>query len=272
MFRHQHFYHSHIRKAIIAFGTLFNSIQVRRTNSSGEIVQSLFVPLSYAPKQKFIDRIREVPEIDENRQPFAITLPRIGFEITSLNYDPSRKLSLTQTVRSVDTTAAATTGVRYSYVATPYNMGISLSVFAKNQDDALQIVEQIFPYFNPDFNVTINEIPDLGVKRDLQIVLDSVNYNDEWEGGFDKRLSVIWDFNFTVKMNFYGYVDDANLIKKSIQNIYADYGLFEGGKPTNQVVGTKITSTVDPITANPLDNYQYITEFDAIYSTDYDIR
>lgn len=267
MFKHKHFYHSHIRKAIIAFGQLFNNIQIRRTNSEGEIVQSLFVPLSYAPKQKFIARIRDVPEVDANRLGVELTLPRIGFEITNINYDPSRKLAITQTVRSIDV-KANDNGIRYSYVATPYNIGIGMSVFAKNQDDALQIVEQIFPYFNPDFNVTINEIPDLGVKRDLQIVLDSVNYNDEWEGSFDKRLSVIWDFSFTMKLNFYGYVDNANIIKKSIQNVYADYGMKEFNPVTNTLVGERITSTIDPITAKPTDNYQYITEFDEIYSTE----
>lgn len=266
MFNNRHFYHQHVRKAIIAFGTLFNGIQVRRTNEQGEVAQSLFVPLSYAPKQKFIDRIREAPELETGRATFAITLPRIGFEITTLNYDPSRKLAVTQNVRAVDTTGATNTGVRYSYVSTPYNMGISMSVFAKNQEDGLQIVEQILPYFNPDFNVTINEIPELGVKRDLQIVLDNVSYQDEWEGNFDKRFSVIWDLNFTIKMNFFGYVQDANLIKKTIQSIYTDYTLFEGSAPVNNTVGRRITTTPDPTTALPIDAYGYIQEFDDIFA------
>lgn len=265
MLKNKHFYHEHIRKAIIAFGTLFNHIQVRRTNAAGEVAQSLFVPLAYAPKQKFIARISQAPEIDDNREGFAITLPRIGFEITNFNYDPSRKLAITQNVRAVDTTGITNTGVRYSYVSTPYNMGIGMSVFAKNQDDGLQIIEQILPYFNPDFNVTINEIPELGVKRDLQIVLDNISYQDAWEGDFSKRLSVVWDLSFTIKMNFYGYVNDANLIKKTIQKVYADNTLFEGSSPTNEVVGRRITSEVDPTTALPTDAYNYITEFDDIY-------
>lgn len=266
MLKNKHFYHQHIRKAIIAFGTLFNQIQVKRIDNNGDEVQSLFVPLSYAPKQKFIDRIREVPDVGTSRTPFAITLPRMGFEITNINYDASRKLAVTQTIRTPDNNS--NTGVRHSFVSTPYNLGISLSVFAKNQDDGLQIVEQIFPLFNPDFNVTINEIPELGVKRDLQIVLESVNYNDEWEGGFDKRLSVIWDLNFTMKVNFYGYVQDSALIKKTIQNIYTDTLLFEGGEPTNNLVGRKITTYVDPYHALPTDAYKFITEFDDIYNED----
>lgn len=263
MFKNQHFYHEHIRKAIIAFGTLFNNIQVRRTNSSGEVAQSLYIPLSYAPKQKFIERIREAPDLEPGRATYAITLPRIGFEITDISYDPSRKLQITQPVRSLDTT---NNGIRYSYVSTPYNLGIGLSVFAKNQEDGLQIVEQILPYFNPDFSVTINEIPQLGVTSDLQIILNNVSYQDDWEGSFDRRLSVVWDLNFTMKINFWGYVQDANVIKKTIQNIYTDETLVEGSAPSNTQVGTRITTEVSPSDALPTDNYQYITDFDEIWS------
>jgi len=268
MFKGQYFYHQHIRKAIIAFGTLFNNIQIRRTNPEGDIVQSLFVPLSYAPKQKFIDRIREAPDLETGRATFAITLPRMGFEITNFSYDATRKLTTTQTVRSVNVAGNANTGIRHSFVSTPYNMGISMSVYAKNQEDGLQVVEQILPYFNPDFNVTLNTIPDLGVKNDLQIILDSVDYQDEWEGSFDKRLSVIWNLNFTMKLNFFGYVYDSNLIKTVIQNIYADNTLTPGSPPDNNTVGTRITTTIDPETASPLDNYTFIQEFDEIFTSE----
>lgn len=266
MFKGKYFYHQHIRKAIIAFGTLFNNIQIRRNNENSETTQSLFVPLSYSPKQKFINRIREAPDFETGRSTFAITLPRIGFELTNFSYDSSRKLAVVQTVRAVDDSGTTATGVRYSFVSTPYNMGISMSVFAKNQDDGLQIIEQILPYFNPDFNVTINTIPELGVKNDLQIVLDSVDFQDDWEGSFEKRLSVIWNLNFTVKLNMYGFVRDANSIKKVIQNIYADPTLLEGRLPGNTQVGTKITTEPNPTTALPTDNYSYIQDFDEIYT------
>ena len=260
MLKNKHFYHQHVRRAIIAFGTLFNGIQVRRIDSNGDVVESLFVPLSYSPKQKFIDRIKELPEI-ENR-PFAITLPRMGFEVTGMSYDPSRKLSITQTTRSLD---SAHSNMKYAYVSTPYTMNVSLSVFAKNQDDGLQIVEQILPYFNPDFNVTVNEIPELGVKRDLQIVLDSINYSDEYEGSFNSRLSIVWDFNFSIKLNFYGYVSDAHVIKKTIERLYSDTELASG-TPSGHAIGTEITTTLDPTSALPTDAFNYITEFDTIYS------
>lgn len=268
MFNNRYFYHEHVRKAIVSFGTLFNNIRIRRTNSTDEVTQSVVVPLSYAPKQKFIDRIREVPDLETGRATFAITLPRIGFEITNFSYDASRKLAITQNVRAVDTSGTSNTNVRYSFISTPYNMGIGLSVFAKNQDDGLQIIEQILPYFNPDFNVTINEIPALGVKRDLQIILDGIEYQDEWEGSFEKRLSVMWNLNFTIKMNFFGYVQDANLIKQTIQNIYTDYGLFGGGAPTNNQVGKRITTSITPENATPLDNYQFVQEFDDIFASE----
>jgi len=264
MFKNQHFYHQHIRKAIIAFGTLFNNIQIRRTNSSNQITQSIIVPLSYAPKQKFIDRIREAPNLEPGRASYQITLPRMGFEITDFRYDPARKLAITQTVRSLDTT---NNGVVYSFVSTPYNMGISLSAYAKNQEDGLQIVEQILPYFNPDFNVTVNEIPSLGVKTDLQIVLENVSYEDEWEGSFDKRLSVIWNLDFTVKLNFYGYVRDAGLIKKTIQNIYDDPTLTATSTP-DTTVGTRITTEVTPSSSLPTSNYSYIQDFDQIFTSE----
>jgi hypothetical protein len=262
MLKNKYFYHQHIRKSIIAFGTLFNNIQIRRTDENNNIAQSLFVPLSYAPKQKFIERIRETPTVENGSMKYQVTLPRIGFEITNFNYDPSRKLAITQNVRAVDLSNTSATGVRNSYVATPYNMGIGMSVFAKNQDDGLQIIEQILPYFNPDFNITINTIPELGVKNDLQIILDNISYQDDWEGGFDKRLSVVWDLNFTLKLNFFGYVRDANLIRKTIQNAYA-LSNFDNLETAS---GTKITTTLDPENATPLDNYNYIQEFDAIFS------
>lgn len=251
MFNQKHFYHEHIRKAIISFGTMFNNIIIRRKNNEGDIVQSLVVPLSYAPKQKILARVAEVDNLEEGRAKYEVTLPRIGFEITSLNYDASRKLVPIQTVKAIN---ESNDSLRFAYVSTPYNMGINMSVFAKNQDDGLQILEQILPYFNPDFNVTINELPELGVKRDLQFVLESVSYDDQYMGNFDQRMSVVWDLNFSVKINFYGYVDNASVIKKTIQTIYND---VEG-----DTIGFRNTVTV---TSGTPENYTFIEEFDTVF-------
>jgi len=254
MFNNQHFYHQHIRKAIIAFGTIFNNINIRRKNANDEIVQTLVVPLSYAPKQKIIARVQEVASLEEGRGNYEVTLPRIGFEITSLNYDSSRKLVPIQQVKAIND---ATDTMRHTFVSTPYNMGISMSIFAKNQDDGLQILEQILPYFNPDFNVTVNELPVLNAKRDLQFILEGVNYNDEYEGNFDQRMSVIWDLNFTVKINFYGYVDNANVIKKTITSLYAENADATG-------IGTEITVTA----TGDAKNYTFVEEFDTVFLGD----
>lgn len=257
MFNDKIFYHGHIRKAIIAFGTIFNNISIQRKNESGEIVQTVRVPLSYVPKQKAIQRISEVGDLDAGRAKYEITLPRMGFEITSLTYDPSRKLLPTQTVKSID----SENGIRNAYVSTPYNMGVNMSIFAKNQDDGLQILEQILPYFSPDFNVTVNEIPEIGVKRDIQFVLDSVNYNDEYTGTYDDRVVITWDLNFTVKINFFGYVQNTSVIKKTIESIYA----VSNQDISGSLKGVRITTVPDPLNADPSGDYSYIQDFDDIF-------
>ena len=261
MFNNRVFYHEHVRKAIIAFGTLFNNITIERKNKNKELVQSIRVPLSYVPKQKTIQRMTEVGDLENGRAKYEITLPRIGFEITSLSYDASRKLIPMQTVRSISTD----TSIRSAFVSTPYNLGISMSVFAKNQEDGLQIIEQILPYFNPDFNVTINEIPELGAKRDLQIILDGVTYNDEYTGTYDERVTITWDLNFTIKMNFYGYVQNAEIIRKSIQSIYAVTD-SSAEVDANSQVGVRITTQTSPSDVDPTDFYVFVQDFDDIFT------
>jgi len=258
MLKDQNFYHSHIRRALIAFGALFNNIYIKRTDKESSIVQSIKVPLSYGSKQKQIARIDAAPDLETGRAAFEIVLPAMGFEITSFTYDPARKLVPTQRVRSIDALQEPST-IRRSFVSTPYNMGVNLSIFAKNQDDAYQVVEQIFPYFNPDFNVTVNEIPTLGVKRDIQFVLESVNYTNDYEGGFEDRIKVMWDLNFTVKINFFGYVEHADVIRKVIANIYNNF-------PEDALApgGTKIITTPDPEDADPSGDYSYIQTIDDI--------
>ncbi len=262
MFNDRVFYHSHIRKIIVCFGTLFNNIYIQRRNEDESIAQTMLVPLSYSTKQKMISRIQEAPEFEPGRAKYAITLPRMGFEITSLTYDPARKLLPMQTVRSIN---SAESGVDFSYVSTPYNMGISMSIYAKNQQDGLQIIEQILPYFVPDFNITINELPSLGIKRDIQFVLDSVNYTDEYQGGFDERLAIVWDLNFTVKMNFFGYVHRAGLIRKVIENIYNNYDANDLSAANPAL---RITTTPVPADAEPTDDYTFLQEFDHLYMAD----
>ena len=269
MFKNQHFYHQHVRKAIIAFGMIFNNINIVRDNTAGEAVQSLRVPLAYSTKQKFLSRIALIDSA-EARNEVAITLPRMGFEITSLDYDPSRKISLVQRNKAV--LSDSQNNVRTTYTSTPYNLSISMYVFAKNQEDGLQIIEQILPFFNPDFNVTVNDLPELGIKRDIKITLDSVAYDDQYEGEFAARQSIVWTLNFTMRLNFYGNVANINIIKETISTLYDKLnvdtnivddvakitvtpGLKSDGTPTQDP-----TQTVDKSEIDASDNYAFIVD------------
>jgi|TARA_R110000744_G_scaffold135750_6_gene245283 hypothetical protein len=262
MFKGQQFYHSHIRKAIIAFGTIFNNINIERKNAAGEVAQTLRIPLAYSTKQKFMTRIARVTDTSTAGE-VAITLPRMGFEIQGLQYDPARKTAVIQKNKSVGVGDDVNT-VRVAFNSTPFNMNLSLYIFAKNQDDGLQALEQVLPYFNPDFNVTINDLPEMGIKRDIKITLDNVGYEDEYEGAFENRLSVVWTLNFTMRLNFYSHVGSDEVIKTAIARVYNDpQGLFS---TTLNDKGT-LTTSVNPLTATPLDDYTFMETFDETFET-----
>ena len=254
MFLKQHFYHQHIRKAIIAFGTIFNQITIHRKNSAGEIAQSIRVPLAYGPKDKFLARVAAVPSNDPAS--VAITLPRIGFEITGLQFNPQQKLAILQKNTAVGVGDDANK-VRIQYTSTPYTLSISLFVMTKNQDDGLQIIEQILPFFNPDFCVTITDIPEMGIKRDLQIILDGISYEDNYEGEFTQRQSIIWNLNFTLGLNFYGPVDQQGYIKTAIANTYANIN-----PSSDTLEKIKYQATYTPDDASYLDDWSYVEQFD----------
>jgi len=256
VFKDQTFYHQHIRKAVIAFGSIFNNINIERKNSAGAVAQVLRVPLSYSTKQKFMTRIARVTGTD-TRGEVAITLPRIGFEIQGIMYDPSRKTPIINKNKAIGSGDTANT-VRTAFNSAPFNMNLSLYIFAKNQDDGLQIVEQILPYFNPDFNVTINDLPELNIKRDIKITLDNVGYEDEYEGDFANRLSVVWTLNFTMRLNFYSNVEKVGIIKKVIADIYDDPTMSLNLGNLKQT----LTAYVNPEDASPIDAYQFVEEFD----------
>lgn len=258
MFRNRTFYHQHIRKSLIAFGTLFNGIFIERKNAAGEIAKRMKVPLSYGPKNKQITRLYAIDNLEDGRAAFEVGLPRIGFEIVSFQHDNSRQLPVTQKVRSIK----SDNGVVQTFISTPYNINILLSVFAKNQSDGFQVVEQILPYFAPDFNVTIHEIPELGVSRDIQFVLNNMNYSVDYESDFEKRTTVMYDFNFTIKMNLFGYIGDVGLIKKTIISAYNDPDSLGSSAPPDSLDGVRVTTTVDPYDADPASDYSYIQTID----------
>ena len=213
----QQFYHESIRKVIIAFGTTFNNIQLVRKDNDGNIKQSMKVPLAYGPRQKWLSRLNEDADLSKT---VAITLPRIGFEIQNLSYDPNRKLNRVQKFKKVKGTNDDRLDTQYMPV--PYNLSIQLYVMAKESDDSLQIIEQILPYFQPDYTLTINDMADMGIKRDVPIVLNSVSYEDNYQGDFETRRALIYTLDFTAKFYLYGPVTSQAVIKTVQVDQYTD--------------------------------------------------
>jgi len=206
-----HFYNQIVRKNIIAFGTLFNNITMKSSDpDTGEVLEESKVPLAYGPKQKFLVRIGE----NASSSKVAITLPRLYFEMTSIEYDSSRKTSPIQKYKTI--IADNGNEVKVQYVPVPYNISFELGVIAKSQDDALQILEQILPYFQPSFSVTLNMIPDMNEKKDIAIVLNNIGSEDEWDDSFLERRYINYTLNFTMKSYLYGPYSTSNIIKKAI--------------------------------------------------------
>ena len=214
----QQFYHETMRKVVVAFGTIFNNINIVRTNSSGEVTQSMKVPLAYGPKQKFLTRLREDASLTKK---VALTLPRIGFEISGISYDASRKLNSIQKLKKVNSSTDGKT-MSSQFMPVPYNMDFSLVVMAKNSDDALQIVEQILPFFQPDYTITLNDNTAMGTTRDVPIILNGVSYEDSYEGDFTERRVLMYTLTFTSKFYLYGPVTDQRVIKSVQVDQYTD--------------------------------------------------
>ena len=204
-----HFYHATTKDIVVAFGSLFNNIFLTRTNSSAQVIQKMKVPLAYGPKQKWLTMLSENAN---QTKAVAVTLPRIGFEIQTLEYDSTRKLNRAIKVKKKAETGSNTT-VASSYMPVPYNLAFELYVMSKNSDDALQIVEQILPFFQPEYTVTIKERPEIDIIRDIPIVLNSINYEDNYEGEFAARRAIIYTLNFNVKFFLYGPVNSQKVIK-----------------------------------------------------------
>jgi hypothetical protein len=215
----QQFYHETMRKIVVSFGTLFNNIQIVRKNSSGAVVQSMKVPLAYGPQQKFLASLNSDPSLASK---VAVTLQRLGFEMNGITYDPSRKLNRVQKFRKVKTSANDADKLDTQYMPVPYNINFTLYAMAKNSDDALQIVEQILPFFQPDYTLTINDMADMGIKRDVPIILNDVSYEDNYQGDFTERRAIIYTMTFTAKFYLYGPVTSTSVIKTVQVDQYTD--------------------------------------------------
>ena len=240
------FYHESIRKVIVSFGTMFNNINLVRKDNSGNIIQSMKVPLAYGPREKFLVRLNE--DADLTKQ-VAITLPRIGFEIQNLEYDSARKLNRVQRFKKVKGANAKQLDAQYMPV--PYNLSIELYVMAKQSDDALQIVEQILPYFQPDYTLTINDNVSMDSKRDVPIVLNSISYEDNYQGDFTTRRALIYTLSFTAKFYLYGPVTSSKVIKTVQVDQYTD---SEVNSPKRE---QRLTVTPNPTSADADDNFGF---------------
>lgn len=209
------FYHGLIRKCIVGFGTLFSDIYIDRKSGdsvTGTTLQRLQIPLAYAPKEKWIVRLDSDPNLENHTY---VTLPRMSFEITGYSYDAARKTNRMQKIICGNGSNSLT----YMYAPVPYNIDISLYVLTKTQEDAMQIIEQILPTFTPEYTLTINAVPDMNVKQDVPVILNSITVQDDYDGDFQTRRFVTHTLTFTLKTNLYGAIQSQGSIEQVTTNI-----------------------------------------------------
>jgi hypothetical protein len=242
MLGNEHFYNRTIRKVVVAFGTMFNDIHVVRYNKAGTTAYEKFkVPLNYGAKEKYLVRLQSDPTLTKS---IATSVPRMSFEMTGMSYDVSRKLP--STVRNFAAETATT--VKTQFVPVPYDFSFSLSIYVRNTEDGTQILEQILPFFTPDFNVTINFIPAMGKKYDMPVILNSVNTTTEYEGDMTSTRLITWDLEFTAKGYIWPPVLSGDVIRqanssiyvetraKDAQKVYVDYANGVGFFTSNETV------------------------------------
>jgi len=237
-----HFYHATTRKAVAIFGTLFNNLKVIRKDGSGNVLNQIKVPLAYGPKQKFLSRIDAITGSDAS---MAIKLPRVAFEITSLALDSTQKLQKRNQV--IENHATDSTKKKTLNHIVAYDIGMSLYILAKNQDDGLQIMEQILPYFQPEYTVTIRPVDGFQYKQDVPIVLTSVAIQDDYEGDYTTRRALIYQLDFNMKMKYFGPTKDQGVIKE----INIDFNEDVSGANILE----EMDLTITPTTADEDDNY-----------------
>ena len=252
----EHFYHKQIRNTVIAFGTIFNNINIKRLDSSGNPLQNIRVPLSYSPKEKFIARLDQNTDLTGDDSSVAITLPRLAFDITGYSYDPSRKLNKNQKL-GVVTTNADTSKLNTQYMPVPYDVSFELNAFTATSDDGLQILEQILPYFQPDYTVTmIQDSTYMDTKRDIPFILESVDYEDSYTGALTSLRRIIYSLKFTAKIYLYGPISTTATIKK----VSAD--LYTNTSDKNPSRSERVTVQPNPTSADKDDTYTYTTTLD----------
>ena len=260
-----YFYHEILRKTIISFGTLFNDIQIKHKDKSGGDFSIITVPIAYGPIQKFLARIEQSPNI---RKEVAITLPRMSFEMTGISYDPGRKSSTMQTFKSLDKDKNEMTKV---FMPVPYNVNFKLSIMSKLNEDALQVIEQILPYFQPHFNLTVDLVSSIGEKRDIPMILNNISMDDQYEGDFTSRRVLIYSLDFTAKTYLFGPVGSPNeaLIKQVQVDHYTDTNRVNASRQLRYVVEPRAIQDYDNDATTQLseDITSETTQFDVVDAT-----
>lgn len=240
------FYNRTIRKVVVAFGTVFNDIVVTRQTQSGVNKEHFKVPLSYGAKEKYITRITSDPTLTKS---IATVVPRISFELTGMSYDNSRKMITTQ-----QNFAKKGSGDVYTqYSPIPYNFDFSMSIYVRNTEDGTQILEQILPFFTPDFNVTVDFVPTMQPKYDMPIILNSVNNETDYEGDLMSTRLIIWNLEFTAKGFIWPAVKGGDGSRKLIKNANTSVH----GTMTTQNVSSFISVQPDPFTSLPDDEFGF---------------
>ena len=241
-----HFYHKRVRTAVSVFGSLFNNIKVIRTNASNQVISQVKVPLSYAPKRNFLARIEDMANGEGAERKVAIKLPRMSFEITNMVYDATRQLPKMNTLSTAIANSVVTR--QKLYAATPYTISFQLNVYAKNQDDALQIVEQILPYFTPQYTVTVKPFTDIPtLLEDVPISLGSVVMQDNFEGALGDRRTIVYSLDFDMKILLHGPLSDDG--QKIIRDVRTNYFL-QGADSDEYLHTTKLLPTPTGVSAD----------------------
>ena len=241
-----YFYHKRVRSAVSVFGSLFNNLFVLRKNSAGETISQVKVPLSYAPKRNFISRLESMNSGEQAERRVAIKLPRMSFEITSITYDNTRQLNKMNSLNKV--LSGSTVSRQKIFSHTPYNINFDLNIYAKSQDDALQIVEQIFPFFTPQYTVTVKPFSNIAdLTEDVPITLTSTNFSDDFEGAIEQRRTIIYTLSFEMKVNFYGPLNTSKIIREVSNNLFIMDSSLDSGDYLKTI---QITPTPSGVSAD----------------------
>lgn len=261
----QNFYFSTLRKYVTLFGTLFDDISISKYNKDGNLISLVKVPVTYAPKDKMLVRLQQDPNID--RPSATVTLPFMSFEMTTMQYDGSRKLN---TIGRITTARNnANNKYNYQYNPVPYNIGFRLYIYVKNAEDGTKIVEQILPFFTPDFTATLKLIPEMEVTMDIPTVMNSISQEDTYDDSFTTRRAIIWTLDFTIKGYIYGPV------KKSTVILFANTVFYTPADITTAQGNTEYASFVHiqpGLTANgePTSNAELsISPYDIVATDDF---